>query len=244
MPAVNISPIFNGVAQTDGNGRPLAFGKILSYQAGSTTPYPTYTDYTGNIANPLTITLGTDGRLPAEMWLEANRGYKFVVQDANSVQIATLDNIGGVITSIPQIQLLPAGIIVQWSGTIGSIPAGWVLCDGQNGTPNLRDKFIVGAGTTYTVGQTGGTADAVVVNHAHTASSPVTDPGHLHGARFNPERGTFGSEIHGALAGDPGRDTTTAFTGITVNTTVNPTGVSGTNANLPPYYALLYIIKV
>lgn len=53
---------------------------------------------------------------------------------------------------------LPAGIITKWSGSIASIPATWYLCDGTNGTPDLRDKFIVGAGSTYAVGATGGAA--------------------------------------------------------------------------------------
>lgn len=43
----------------------------------------------------------------------------------------------------------------MWSGSIGSIPAGYYLCDGQNGTPNLKDRFVVGAGNTYAVGNTG-----------------------------------------------------------------------------------------
>lgn len=48
-------------------------------------------------------------------------------------------------------------IIVLWSGAIVDIPAGWALCDGNNGTPNLVDKFIIGAGSTYNPGDAGGT---------------------------------------------------------------------------------------
>jgi hypothetical protein len=40
---------------------------------------------------------------------------------------------------------VPSGAIVMWSGTVASIPQGWLLCDGQNGTPDLRDRFIKGA---------------------------------------------------------------------------------------------------
>ena len=50
----------------------------------------------------------------------------------------------------------PTGIIVMWSGSIVSIPAGWYLCNGANGTPDLRDKFVVGAGSTYNPAATGG----------------------------------------------------------------------------------------
>lgn len=66
-----------------------------------------------------------------------------------------------------------AGMIVMWSGSIASIPAGWALCDGTNGTPNLEDKFVVGAGNTYAVADTGG---AVSVSsdsqgaHTHTVT--------------------------------------------------------------------------
>lgn len=51
--------------------------------------------------------------------------------------------------------LCPAGIITMWSGSTSNIPTGWALCNGQNGTPDLRDRFIVGAGSGYTVGETG-----------------------------------------------------------------------------------------
>ena len=48
------------------------------------------------------------------------------------------------------------GSIGLWSGTVVSIPPGWHLCDGTNGTPDLTDKFVVGAGTTYNPSDTGG----------------------------------------------------------------------------------------
>jgi hypothetical protein len=71
---------------------------------------------------------------------------------------------------------IPSGTIVLWSGSIGSIPTGWVLCDGTNATPDLRNRFVVAAGSTYAVNATGGSADAIVVTHTHT----ITDPGHFH----------------------------------------------------------------
>ena len=51
---------------------------------------------------------------------------------------------------------LPSGVIVMWSGSIAAIPSGCVICDGNNGTPNLRDRFAIGAGSAYAVGGTGG----------------------------------------------------------------------------------------
>lgn len=68
-----------------------------------------------------------------------------------------------------------AGIICMWSGSSASIPAGWVLCDGTNGTPDLRDRFIVGAGNAYAPGQTGGASSinltqAQMPVHSHSVS--------------------------------------------------------------------------
>jgi hypothetical protein len=142
-----------------------------------------------------------------------------------------------------------AGMIMMWSGTIATIPTGWLLCNGSSGTPDLRNKFIIGAyqdsaGTAYTTvtgsnTQTGGTKDAIVVSHTHTAT--VTDPTHTH---------TFSSTLSdtiggsGSLPGYRGSGTTTtssSSTGITVSNST--TGSSGTDQNLPPYYALAFIMK-
>ncbi len=139
---------------------------------------------------------------------------------------------------------LPAGTIVLWSGSVASIPTGWVLCNGSNSTPDLRNRFIVGAGSTYAVDATGGSADAIVVSHTHTAT--VTDPGHTH--TLSPtNRQVYNSGASGTAGQYNGGETFTqltmssATTGITVEN--SSTGSSGTNANLPPYYALCYIMK-
>jgi hypothetical protein len=144
--------------------------------------------------------------------------------------------------------IIPTGVITLWYGSIAGVPSGWFLCDGTNGTPDLRDRFIVGAGSTYPVASTGGSTDAVVVGHTHTATSVVTDPGHSHtiidgqvNTRTNPYFNWTGTG--GASVGDTGAGTNTATTGITVATTVGNAGSSGSNANLPPYYALAYIMK-
>lgn len=131
----------------------------------------------------------------------------------------------------------PSGGIIMWSGSIASIPSGWYLCDGTNSTPDLRSRFVVGAGSTYAVAATGGSADAIVVSHTHTAT--VTDPGHFHTnavtSYLNPASTGGGSPYGG------NGPTSTNTTGITVANST--TGSSGTNANLPPYYALAYIMK-
>jgi hypothetical protein len=137
----------------------------------------------------------------------------------------------------------PVGGIIMWSGAIGSIPSGWALCDGNNGTPDLRNRFIVGAGSTYSVAATGGSADAIVVSHTHTATSSVSDPGHFHQSGGNGAPNGLGAGSALTSSGNTPNQTLSAFTGISVSTSVASAGSSGTNANLPPYYALAYIMK-
>ena len=139
-----------------------------------------------------------------------------------------------------------AGMIMLWSGSSATIPSGWLLCDGSSSTPDLRNRFVVGATSTYAVGATGGTADAIVVSHTHTATSTVTDPGHSHtyplGQGYYNEQYTIPTSTQSGRQGlTPSVSSST--TGITVATTNSTTGSSGTNQNLPPYYALCYIMK-
>ena len=137
-----------------------------------------------------------------------------------------------------------AGMIIMWSGTVATIPSGWYLCDGTNSTPDLRDKFIIGArqddsgvaktNVTDSLTQTGGTKDAIVVSHTHS----VTDPGHQH---------SVSTIVLQTVAG--GGNASTQFSGTnltgtaTTGISIASTGSSGTNENLPPYYALAFIMK-
>jgi hypothetical protein len=244
--SVNLSPVGNGFQFFTNNGEPLVGGKLDTYQAGSTTPLTTFTDSSGLIPNTNPIILGTDGRPPDTIWLSEGFFYKFVLSDANDVQIQVYDNLYGIIgVSPPAATPIPSGGIILWSGSIGSIPAGYVLCNGNNSTPDLRDRFVVGAGSTYAVDATGGSADATLPTHTHTATSVVTDPSHTHGLDFNatlPFDGGGGIP-NSTFGGSVNRQTASNTTGITVATTNANAGTSGTNANLPPYYALCYIMK-
>jgi len=157
---------------------------------------------------------------------------------ASTTQLATTAFVTTAIATAVS-AVIPSGMIMIWSGSVGSIPTGWTLCNGSNSTPDLRDKFVIGAGTSYAVGGTGGSKDAVVVSHTHTAT--VTDPGHNH--TITPAATGYNSAVSsgGPQALLTGSSTSTNTTGITVANST--TGVSGTNANLPPYYALCYIMK-
>jgi hypothetical protein len=240
--AVNLSPVGNSQQFFDNNGVPLSGGLIYTYQAGSSTPLSTFTDINGTIANTNPIILNSSGRLDNEVWLTYGYYHKFVLKTSVGTTLGTYDNLYGIIgvAGASTGTTIPTGVISLWYGSIGSVPSGWYLCDGANGTPDLRNKFVVGAGSTYAVAATGGSTDAIVVSHTHTAT--VTDPGHLHkwGSPPNTTRasGTEGSFYNN---GNSQNDTSTATTGITVAN--SSTGVSATNANLPPYYALAYIMK-
>lgn len=80
------------------------------------------------------------------------------------------------------INFFPSGGIVMWNGSTSNIPSGWALCDGTNGTPDLRDRFIVGAGRNYSPNNIGGT-DSVTLSenqmppHSHSMAS-AGDHGH------------------------------------------------------------------
>jgi hypothetical protein len=251
MPSVNLSPIFNGVTNFDQYGNILAGGQIYTYQAGSSTPLQTYVDSNGTTPNTNPVILGADGKIPQELWLQANYNYKLILQTALGVVVDTYDNIGGILSQVPPNPAsIPSGCILLWSGSVGSIPAGFVLCDGTNpGVPDLRNSFVLGAGNSYAVGQTGGSTDAIIVSHTHTATSLVTDPTHAHNyaAPVAEANGQGGGGTSGqTLMQNPPPSTNTSFvaTGITVSTTNQSTGQSGSNANMPPYYALAYIYKL
>jgi len=103
------------------------------------------------------------------------------------------------------------------------------------GLPNFNDRMPIGAGVTYSANTTGGSANAIVVSHTHGMS----DPGHVHTeVQYNApgigNAGGGGARVTGFSA-----NTGTATTGITANTA----GVSGTNANLPPYIGIHFIIR-
>jgi len=162
--SVNLSPIGNGFQFFTTTGIPLNGGYIYTYLAGTTTPVATYTTSAGTIANTNPIQLGTDGRPPNEIWLTAGTNYKFVLADSSNNVIQTYDNLYGILGTASAVTAVPSGGIIMWSGSISAVPSGYYLCDGSNGTPNLKDSFVVGAGNTYSVGNTGGFTSSVTSN--------------------------------------------------------------------------------
>ena len=159
------------------------------------------------------------------------------------------------------------GMIVMWSGSFSTIPTGYALCDGTSGTPNLADRFIMGASGSYPPDSTGGSADATVPAHTHTASTSVATKSGLNGSLTLKNRGgtsganslmanssgsvtrqTSGAGSYGeGWEGEGGSNSSKATFALDHNhsasTTVDSSGTSVTNANLPPYYALAFIMK-
>ena len=148
---------------------------------------------------------------------------------------------------------IPIGGIIMWYGSVANIPTSWRLCDGQSystaigtiATPDLRGQFVVGAADdsvegTFSnnvgVGSTGGSADAVIVEHEHTAGTlagsfnmwPTADDDY-----FNSPR-----NVGGETSNTPGAIS------VTISGNTGSVGVGSTNANLPPYYALAYIMRI
>ena len=157
--------------------------------------------------------------------------------------------------------MAPMGSIVMWSGSIANIPSGWALCDGNNGTPNLKDRFVVGAGSNYSVGNTGGSNSVALTvsqipshNHSGTTSSAGN---HSHKVvRSNTDNGgsnsiawytTTGYYEKYSLSGH----SNTANWGKTNSTgdhshsfTTDGTGSNQAHENRPPYYALAFIMRI
>ena len=194
--------------------------------------------------------------------------------------------------------LFVQGMIMLWYGSVASIPNGWVLCDGNNSTPDLRNRFVIGAGTggNYSPDDTGGFADATLVSHSHTInnhnhsfsgsqSHAHTIDNHTHNFSANTSSNTHNHVYQNQVAAinanerpwpasnndcrlddadttnnthshsvsgttDPGglntNSSTVTISGTTGNQSdsgTNSQGSSATNKNLPPYYALCYIMK-
>lgn len=119
------------------------------------------------------------------------------------------------------INFFPSGGIVMWNGTTTNIPSGWALCDGSNGTPDLRDRFIVGAGRNYSVNSIGG-ADSVSLTESQM-------PSHSH------SMGSAGDHSHsGSTSGDGSHSHSGSTGGASANHThggsTNPSGNHGHDA--------------
>ena len=146
------------------------------------------------------------------------------------------------------------GMILMWSGPVDQIPGGWALCDGNNNTPDLRGRFVLGNGqgtglTNRRIHNTGGVEKyQLTLNEMPSHSHDINDPGHYHNwSASRQEAGTDDKNNTSELSkGDTGagdtirKDTNT----VTTNITIKSQGGNQAHENMPPFYVLAYIIKL
>jgi microcystin-dependent protein len=226
-------------------GNPVVTGTTITSNWANTS--------LSDIATALTGSVAADGQTPVtgNLQLGGNliTGLGTGVAGTDAVNVAQLASINSVLT----------GTVQMWPTV--TAPSGYLLCTGTAvsrstyaalfaviGTtfgvgdgsttfnlPNYSDRMPIGAGTIGALAATGGSKDAVVVSHTHA----ITDPGHAHSMSGTYQ--LYGSpSVSSVLTAISAQNTGSASTGISVNTT----GVSGTNANLPPYLSINFIIKV
>ncbi len=156
--------------------------------------------------------------------------------------------------------ITPIGGIVMWSGSIANIPSGWALCDGSNGTPNLKDRFLVGSGNSYNTGDIGGESEVVLSeaelpSHNHTGTTNNTGS-HTHKvARSDMDNNGSNSiawksddgyyeeyDFYGhSSTANWGKTNATGSHSHTLNISSNGNNVA--HENKPPYYALAFIMR-
>ncbi len=178
--------------------------------------------------------------------------YAHSKEKGNPNGLATLGEDG----KIPDSQIkehFPVGGIILWSGAADAVPAGWTLCNGQNGAPDLRDRFVIGAGNAYAVGDTGGEATHKLTveempQHNHGSGTLNTDSGGNHTHSYS----TFTTTTSSAwddrdVASASTSSATTGFSGShshSISGSTSSAGSGQAHNNLPPYYALCYIMKI
>jgi hypothetical protein len=162
---------------------------------------------------------------------------------------------------------LPIGGIILWYGDTNTIPSGFALCDGMNGTPDLRDKFIVGAGGAYAVGAMDGTSTHThtqvntgsEASHTHTQGNTGSESSHTHNisgttssgntsAGMESGQNNYSHENHThnynitSEAGSAHSHTNPTTGAGSAHSHTNPT--TDASSNLPPYKAVVYIMRI
>ena len=149
---------------------------------------------------------------------------------------------------------VPSGGIILWSGASNAIPSGWVLCNGSNSTPDLRNRFVVGAGSGYSVGNTGGassvtltTAQLPAHNHSFSGSGSSSHSHDIASATghsgYNILDRNRGTDPWTSNYNTTSVDTQSATVTISISGTTGNKGSGNSHENRPPYYALCYIMK-
>lgn len=133
---------------------------------------------------------------------------------------------------------VPTGGIIIWSGASNAVPDGWALCDGTNGTPDLRGRFVLGESENYSVGETGGSEEVTLT----VAQMPEHEHVENVGKSGVSKKLVTYSGSGGSIAGAYASASDTSVGQIVVKT--DRTGSSQPHPNMPPYYVLAYIMYV
>lgn len=136
---------------------------------------------------------------------------------------------------------VPIGTIVFWSGSADEVPTDWHICDGTDGTVDLRDKFILAAGTNHAVGSTGGAEEVTLTaaqmpNHAHIIMTGTQGSGTNLSFKYFSKDVFVTSSTAMALTPDPNKTGRSSY--------MDSTGGGQAHNNMPPYYALCAIQKI
>jgi len=237
-------------------GNPVVSGTTISSTWANTT--------LSDIASALTGSIASDGQTPMSGTLNMTDNLIINVTDPISAQDAATKNyadttlaaaVATIEAEIAAVNSVVTGSIQMWP--TASAPTGYLLCAGAAVSRTTYAALFAIIGTTFGVGDgsttfnlpnytnrfpygttlasTGGSADAVVVSHTHT----VTDPGHTHSYAHSTSGTASPADVPSTGGTGPSLAIQSATTGISVDTA----GVSGTNANLPPYLGINFIIK-
>ena len=247
---------------TDQNGVPVPIGSydvvfsIYDVPNGGTALWtePWNTGTTPVITNggTFSVMLGSINPFPASFFSENPTTY-LGIQVGTDSEMLPRQRIVSVAYAIQAGNGIPHGAIIMWSGAVNEIPDGWTLCDGSNGSPDLRDKFILGAGGVLP--QSGGTLNHSHLGPSHTHS--ISGDGAAHTHTYSGNTASSPQQRDASTAGTTNfsdRDHYHAYSGTTSSANANhshggTTGAGGAGqttegSNLPPYYALSFIMKL
>ena len=221
----------------------ITTSKILDLEVG-TNDLGNLSVTTGKIADDAVTTDKLANSINTTIAGKANTG----------ANLSTFTNDTNYITLAQVPSQFTTGMIMMFTGS--SAPSGWAFCDGNNGTPDLRNRFIVGAGSTYSSGDTGG-ANTVTLStsqmpqHNHTFSGSQSHSHDLKGVGGSDHNdstrraiivkndSTYNNLFNDAGGGDTGVQNAT----VTISGNTGNKGSGSSHENRPPYYALAYIMK-